>query len=72
MGCHCDSVSIIGGIDDYLNGLVQDCSISSVLAMEIMQSCTKRFIGTSTPPVRIWLALEILKLSIGSLQYIQL
>ena len=25
----------------YINGLVQDCSISSALAMEILQSCTK-------------------------------
>ena len=25
----------------YIDGLVQDCSISSVLAMEILQSCTK-------------------------------
>ena len=26
---------------DHINGLVQDCSISSVLAMEILQSCTE-------------------------------
>ena len=25
----------------YIDGLVQDCNISSVLAMEILQSCTK-------------------------------
>ena len=25
----------------YINGLVQDCSISSALAMELLQSCTK-------------------------------
>ena len=25
----------------YIDGLVQDCSISSVLAMKILQSCTK-------------------------------
>ena len=25
----------------YIEGLVQDCSIFSVLAMEILQSCTK-------------------------------
>ena len=25
----------------YIDGLVQDCSISSVLALEILQSCTK-------------------------------
>ena len=28
-------------IKDYINGLVQDCSISSALAMEILQACTK-------------------------------
>ena len=27
-----------------IDGLVQDCSISSVLAMEILQSCTKPLI----------------------------
>ena len=27
--------------DSYIDGLVQDCSISSVLALEILQSCTK-------------------------------
>ena len=26
---------------EHINGLVQDCSISSALAMEILQSCTK-------------------------------
>ena len=26
----------------YIDGLVQDCSISSALAMEILQYCTKR------------------------------
>ena len=26
---------------EHLHGLVQDCSISSALAMEILQSCTK-------------------------------
>ena len=30
-------------------GLVQDCSISSVLAMEILQSCTKSLIQDSNP-----------------------
>ena len=25
----------------YINGLVQDCSNSSALAMELLQSCTK-------------------------------
>ena len=28
-------------VQDHIDGLVQDCSISSVLAMEILQSCTK-------------------------------
>ena len=28
-------------IHHYFDGLVQDCSISSALAMEILQSCTK-------------------------------
>ena len=28
-------------IREYVNGLVQDCSDSSVLAMELLQSCTK-------------------------------
>ena len=30
--------------DNHIDGLVQDCSISSVLAMEILQSCTKLLI----------------------------
>ena len=29
----------------YIDGLVQDCSISSALAMEILQSCTKASIS---------------------------
>ena len=28
-------------IDIYIDGLVQDCSISSALGMEILQPCTK-------------------------------
>ena len=28
----------------YIDGFVQDCSISSALAMEILQSCTKPLI----------------------------
>ena len=28
-------------LQDHFDGLVQDCSISSALAMEILQSCTK-------------------------------
>ena len=27
--------------DQYINGLVQDCSNSSALAMELLQSCAK-------------------------------
>ena len=30
--------------NEYIDGLVQDCSISSALAMEILQSCTKPLI----------------------------
>ena len=30
----------------YIDGLVQDCSVSSSLAMEIMQYCTKPLIYT--------------------------
>ena len=29
------------GMTDYVDGLVQDCNISSVLAMGILQSCTE-------------------------------
>ena len=36
------SIPIYGNLD--IDGLVQDCSISSVLAMEILQSCTKQSI----------------------------
>ena len=32
---------IVLHIISYFDGVVQDCSISSVLAMEILQSCTK-------------------------------
>ena len=34
-------------IDAYINGLVQDCSISIANAMEILQSCSKPSIYTS-------------------------
>ena len=38
----------------YINGLVQDCSISTALAMEILQSCTKLSIyGTGNKGVNI-------------------
>ena len=33
----------------HINGLVQDCSISSALAVEILQSCTKPSIETTSP-----------------------
>ena len=33
--------------DDHIYGLVQDCSNSSALAMELMQSCAKPSICTS-------------------------
>ena len=31
----------MNSITNYIDCLVQDCSISSALAMEILQSCTK-------------------------------
>ena len=34
----------------YIDGLVQDCNISSALTMEILQSCTKPSILTSVFP----------------------
>ena len=37
----------------YKDGLLQDCSISSELAMEILQSCTKSFIYENTMVVAI-------------------
>ena len=33
--------------DSYIDGLVQDCSNSSALAMELLQSCTKPSISVS-------------------------
>ena len=33
----------------YIDGLVQDCSIPSALAMEIPQSCTKSLIWNAHP-----------------------
>ena len=42
---HMASMSqLIQAVDAYIDGLVQDCSISSALAMEILQSCTKSLI----------------------------
>ena len=37
----------INHANPYIDGLVQDCSNSSVLAMEILQSCTKLLIYSS-------------------------
>ena len=34
-------LSINGQYDYNIDGLVQDCSISSALAMKLLQSCTK-------------------------------
>ena len=36
-----DIINHIGFCEEYINGLVQYCSISSALAMEILQPCTK-------------------------------
>ena len=36
----------------HVDGLVQDCSIPSVLAMEILQSCIKPSISTATTKVK--------------------
>ena len=38
-----NKVALTGDIKHF-DGLVQDCSISSALAMEILQSCTKPLI----------------------------
>ena len=40
--------------DKYIHGLVQDCSISSVLALEILQSCTKPSIYSTSLEISIW------------------
>ena len=34
-------VPALGPVHDKINGLVQDCSNSSALAMELLQSCAK-------------------------------
>ena len=36
--------------DGYIDGLVQDCSNSSALAMELLQSCAKPSICTNPCP----------------------
>ena len=42
--------------NDHINGLVQECIISGVLAVEILQSCTKPLIRrTSTWRVKLWI-----------------
>ena len=40
----------------YLNGLVQDCSDSSALALELLQSCTKPSIwtGADLSSIKTW------------------
>ena len=43
----------------HIHGLVQDCSISSALAMEILQSCTKPStymakVGMAKDPLSLW------------------
>ena len=37
-------VLMLGNMKDNIDGLVQDCSNPSVLAMELLQSCTKPYI----------------------------
>ena len=46
------------GWSDYINGSVQDCSISIALAMEILQSCTELLICSQLLPQRVG-AIEI-------------
>ena len=43
--CRLTQSNGIGIESEYINGLVLDCSISSALALEILQSCTKPLIG---------------------------
>ena len=44
---HTDAGWCIHTSVDYINGLLQDCSNSSALAMELLQSCTKPSISSS-------------------------
>ena len=52
LNCRCQALKswflhrqVISGLDiDYMDGLVQHCSNSSALAMELLQSCTKQSI----------------------------
>ena len=46
-----------GNTDGHINCLVQDCSISSALAMAIMQFCTKPSICEMTSTKRQWVRL---------------
>ena len=39
-GCYCWRYFLVS-VDSHINGLVQDCGNSIVLAMELLQSCTK-------------------------------
>ena len=41
----------------HFHGLVQDCSNSSVLAMELLQSCTKPSICSSSSSLESWVCL---------------
>ena len=36
--------NLCDGLVHYINGLVQDCSNSSALAMELLQSCTESWV----------------------------
>ena len=40
----------------FIQGLVQDCSMSSVLAMEIPQSCTKPLVDEFINILQLWVA----------------
>ena len=44
---------LLAAVHKHIDGLVQDCSISSALAMEIMQSCTKPWLWQFCGP-GIW------------------
>ena len=48
-----------------ISGLVQDCSISIALAMEILQSCTKPLIWLSMPYGYLSVALPFLNFHLG-------
>ena len=48
-----DDLTSIRGAQDDINGLVQDCSNSTVLAMELLQSCTKPSIYESSSELAV-------------------